>query len=205
MAVQPDDAGMDARTMIDQQTFTGVVDRTLGAALVTRGYEPTEQGGFQLRFQKESSFVEVTYDAARSQELSIWLGELPVDAEPPLELADVLRASECNADDIRFAELIQASDADALERLMRRAADLLLGCASKFLADGHDAFRAARQLRSERAAEYTRGLRDRAVLEASDVAWTNRDYGRVHDLLNPIKDSLDHSHRRRLAFAEKRL
>jgi hypothetical protein len=191
--------------MIDERDFAGVVHRTLGAALEAYGYKPAGADAFRVRFQKPSSFVEVTYDAARSQELSIWLGESPTDPEPPLELADVLRASDGDADDIRFAELIQASDADALERLLQRAADLLRGCANQLLADGHDAFAAARRLRSERAAEYTTELRNRAILEAADAAWKKKDYGRVHDLLNPIRDSLGNSHRRRLTFAEKRL
>lgn len=71
--------------------------------------------------------------------------------------------------------------------------------------DGHDTFAAARRLRSERAAQYTAELRNSAILEAADVAWKKKDDGRVHDLLNPIRDSLDESHRRRLTFAEKRL
>jgi hypothetical protein len=191
--------------MIDERHFASLVHRTLGAALKAYGYNPAGGNAFRVRFEKPSSFVEVTYDAGRSQELSIWLGESPTDPEPPLELADVLRASECDADDIRFAELIQTSDADALERLLGRAADLLRGCASQLLADGHDAFAAARRLRSERAAEYTAELRNRTVLEAADVAWKQQDYGRVHDLLNPIRDSVGESHRRRLTFAEKRL
>lgn len=191
--------------MIDEGDFARLVHRTLGAALEPYGYKPAGADAFRVRFQKPSSFVDVTYDAARSQELSIWLGESPTDPEPPLELADVLRASGCDADDIRFAELIQAPDADALERLIQRVADLLRGCANRLLADGHDAFAAARRLRSERAAEYTAELRNSAILEAADVAWKKKDYGRVHDLLNPIRDSLDESHRRRLTFAEKRL
>jgi hypothetical protein len=191
--------------MIDERHFAALVQRTLGAALDAYGYKPAGVDAFRVLFQKPSSFVEVTYDAARSQEVSIWFGELPTAPEPPLELADVLRVSDCDADDIRSAELIQTSDADALERLLDRVVNLLRGCANQFLADGHDAFAAARRLRSERAAEYTAELRNRTIVKAADVAWTTKDYGRVHDLLNPIRDSLGESHRRRLTFAEKRL
>jgi hypothetical protein len=64
---------------------------------------------------------------------------------------------------------------------------------------------AARTLRSERAAYYTAQLGSRGLLDEADAAWDEKDYGRVHDLLNPIRDSLGESHRRRLKFAEKRL
>jgi hypothetical protein len=191
--------------MIDDRDFAGLVRRTLGAALEAYGYKLADVEAFRVRFLKPSSFVEVSYDAARSQELSIWLGESPTDPEPPLELADALRASNCDADDVRFAELMQTSNADALERLLERAANLLRECAEQLLAGDHDAFDAARRLRSERAAEYTAELRNRPILQAADVAWKKKDYGRVHDLLNPIRDSIGESHRRRLTFTEKRL
>lgn len=191
--------------MIDERAFADLAHRTLGAALQSYGYQAAGADPFRLRFQKPSSYLEVSYDASRSQEVSIWLGESPTGPEPPLELADVLRATDCDADDVRFAELIQTSDADALGRLLDRAADLLRRCAKQFLEDGHDAFTAARRLRSEHAAEYTAELRNRGLLEAADAAWQKRDYGRVHDSLNPIRDSLGDSHRRRLTFAEKRL
>lgn len=116
-----------------------------------------------------------------------------------------LRASECNAEDIRSVELIQTSDADALDRLLERAAALLRECSGRLLGDGHDAFVLARAIRSQRAAAYTAELRNRGVLEEADAAWKQKDYGRVHDLLNPIGDSLGPSDQRRLEFAEKKL
>jgi hypothetical protein len=196
---------MDSPAMIDEATFEDIVHRTVGSVLELYGYEPMKSDGFRARFEKPASYVEVMYDAARSHEVSIWLGEVPIDGEPPLELADVLRATDCGAEDVKFAELIQTADADALGRLLDRAAQLLRQCAGRFLADGRDAFGAARALRSERAAAYTAGLRNRQALDAADEAWESKDYGQVHDLLNPIRDALGESHRRRLEFAEKKL
>lgn len=190
--------------MIDDGTFADVTRRTLGATLAAYSFGPAIANPFRVRFEKPPSYVEVVYDASRSQEVSIWLGESP-NTEPPLELPDVLRATGCGADDVQFAELIQTSDPDALERLLERASELLRRCASRFLEDGHDAFLAARTLRSERAADYTAHLRNRGLLDEADAAWDEKDYGRVHDLLIPIRDSLGESHRRRLKFAEKRL
>lgn len=196
---------MDAGTMIDEANFADVVCRIMGGAVTPYGYELANAGGFRVRFEKPRSYVAVTYDASRSHEVSIRLGELPEDAEPPLELADVLRSTHCGVEDVGFAELIQTSEVEALSRLLERASQLLVEFAPQLLDGQPDAFVAARALRSERAAAYTAELRNTAVLEDADSAWDRKEYGRVHDLLNPIKDALDELHRRRLEFAERRL
>jgi hypothetical protein len=149
--------------------------------------------------------VAVTYDAPRSHEVSIWLGELREDPEPPLELADALRPTDCDAEDLRFAELIQTSDVETLSRLLEQASELLRAFAYQLLEGRHEAFVAARTMRSERAAAYTAELTSASVLEEADAAWARKEYSRVHDLLHPIKDTLDDYHRRRLEFAEKRI
>lgn len=191
--------------MIDERTFVDIAGATLGAALEPHGYQQTNVDGFRVRYEKPASYLEVTYDAARSHEVSIWLADSQGASEPPLELSDALRVTDCSPEDVRFVELIQTSDADVLGRLMERVSAVLRRCASGFLEGRRDAYTAARRLRSERAALYTAELHNRGALEAADAAWTEKDYGRVHDLLNPIRDSLDESHRRRLTFAEKRL
>jgi hypothetical protein len=196
---------MDSAAMIDEVTFEQVVRRKVGGVLDAYGFEPTSASGFRVRFEKPATYVEVIYDASRSHEVSIWRGESSDDREPPLELADVLRATDCSAEDIEFAELIQTSDADGRSRLLERASRLLRQCAGLFLTDGRSAFAAARALRSARAAAYTTEVRNRGVLDAADAAWKKKDYGRVHDLLDPIRDSLGEPHRRRLDFAEKKL
>src|SRR5919198_3357224 len=197
---------MDSAAMIDEATFEQDVRRKVGGVLDAYGFEPASASGFRVRFEKPPAYVEVTYDASRSHEVSIWLRESSDDREPPLELADVLRATDRSAEDIEFAELIQTSDADALSRLLERASRLLRQCAGGlFLTDGRDAFAAARALRSARAAAYTTEVRNRGVLDAADAAWEKKDYGRVHDLLDPIRDSLGEPQRRRLEFAAKKL
>lgn len=191
--------------MIDEKTFEQVVRGTIGRTLDAYDYAPSSSDAYRVRFERPTSYVEVTYDAGRSHEVSIWLGESPADPEPPLELADVLQATECNAEDIRSVALIQTSDADALDRLLERAAALLRECSGRLLGNGHDAFVLARAIRSERAAAYTAELRHHGVLAEADAAWRQKEYGRVHDLLSPIRDALGPSERRRLEFAEKKL
>jgi hypothetical protein len=191
--------------MVDDATFLRVVCSTVGEMLEPFGYELRRTEEFRVRFERLSSFVEVAYDGQRSHEASIWLSEIPAAPEPPLELADVLRTTTCVEEEIRTVEVIQTSDSAALSRLLTQAAELLLRSASLFLEGRPDEFAAARTIRGRRAAAYTEELRHRGVVDAANAAWERGEYGRVHDLLNPIRDSLPEPHRRRLKFAEQNL
>lgn len=190
--------------MIDESTFSAEVRRTLGDLLGKVGYDVTRSDRYSVRFEKPAAFVEVNYDAHRSQELSIWLGDR-TEAEPPLEFVDALQATDCTPENLENVALMQTGDPAVLGRLLEHAAGLLSDCGQEFLAADKGAFDAAREFRSRQAEKYTIGLRNQDVLEAADIAWADKDYGRVHDLLNPIRDSLGGAHERRLRFVEKRL
>lgn len=190
--------------MIDESTFLSEVRHRFGRVLSQHGYRLVASAGYSVRFGKHLNFVEVDYDAHRSTEVSIWVGD-DNEAEPPLELVDALRATGCGPQALQGLDLMQTSDPDELGRMLRRACRMLVECGESFVAGDPSAFRAARALRSQRAKDYTRETRNRSTLERADVAWSDRDYGQVHDLLNPIRDSLDSKYRRRLEFAGKRL
>jgi hypothetical protein len=195
---------MDTRAMITESSFADAVDRTIGAMLADYGYD-AEHDDFRVRFDRSGTFVEVAYDARRSSEVSVWLGQTIFDREPPLELADVLRATECAEADAESVGLLQTRNESALGRLLARAANLLRECASDFLKGDRQAFATAFAIRSRRAADYTTEIANRPALDAADAAWAGKDYGRVHELLNPIRDTLGEAHRRRLEFVEKRM
>jgi hypothetical protein len=190
--------------MIDELTFADTVHVVLGPTLERHGFQQGISESFRVRYEKGTSFVEVTY-ASGSHEVSIWLAESQPIYEPPLELSDALRVTGCPPEGIRFAELIQTSDSEALKRLLERVDALLRDWASEFLDGTREAYTAARARRSDRAAQYTRELQMARVLEDADVAWTEKDYRRVLELLQPISSSLDEVHRRRLAYAEQQM
>lgn len=190
--------------MIDESTFSNKVRRTFGDLLAEFGYEASRADGYSIRFERTPTFVELDYDAQRSHEVSIWLSDGD-ELEPPLELVDALRATECEPKDVEGVALMQTDSPADLDVLLQRAAQALRDCGSDFVAGDTNAFAAARELRSQRAESYTVNLQNRSALAAADDAWAAKDYGRVHDLLNPIRDSLGSSYQRRLEFAEKKL
>lgn len=194
-----------AESMISSADFEQMVESSVGKLLTAEGFRRVDELPFRIRYERGALFVDVEYETSRSRELTIWLADADRNGEPPLTLSDALRATDCDAEAIERVARSQTGDAAFLGRLLFDARDLLFTFGQPFLNGDESAFARARQIRSDRARSYTAGLRHRPVLEAADAAWQAKDYGRVHDLLNPIRDSLDESHRRRLTFAEKRL
>jgi hypothetical protein len=191
--------------MIDDEAFVNAVRVSVGASLAGFGYELAIHGRYTVRFERSGFFVEVNYDALRSCELSIRLGEANASTGSPLELADALRVSEAAEEDVGFAKQMQTSDLDVLVRLLTRATKLLRGSLGRFLDGDSTQYATARALRSQRAARYTLTVRNAPILNAADEAWAAKDFDQVHALLNPIRDGLEEPHRRRLAFSERRL
>jgi hypothetical protein len=188
--------------MIDSATLSDIVHGAFDPLMDNVGFAHVPSGPYSIRFERAPIFLQVDYDV-RSHEVPIWIGDGD-DAEPPLELTDALRAVGVNATDL-VAASIQTSDPVALARMLRRASELVRAYCAPFLQGSRDAFEAARRLRSQRAKAYTEDIRDSHALAAADDAWAKKEYGAVHDLLNPIRDRLDASHRRRLEFAQKHL
>jgi hypothetical protein len=194
-----------AESMISMADFEQMVKSSVGELLTAEGFRRGEGLPFRIRYERGALFVDIEYETSRSRELTIWLGDADRNGEPPLTLPDALRATGCGAEAIERIARSQTGDPAFLERLLNDARELLSRFGQPFLRGDDSAFARAREIRSERARAYTAELQTRPVLEAADSAWQAKDYGRVHDLLNPMRDSLDESHRRRLRFAEKRL
>jgi hypothetical protein len=204
MGVQPKASGMAPTAMITASRFIEAVRRAFAYLTDDVGFQLCEPGDYVVRYERDPVYVSVNYDASRSHEITVWVGDANA-AEPPLELADVLRSADAAPTDVASVELMQTGDPKVAERLLEQAADLLRSHGRPFLEGRPEAFAQARSLRSRRAAQYTEDIRNRRLLEAADEAWAQKDFARVHDLLNPIRDSLDNTHLRRLRFAEGKL
>jgi hypothetical protein len=170
---------------------------------MAEGFEAAGRSQFSECFQRDGVLVTVRWDGPRVGELSILIAATDSD-ESPLELGDVLEVSDLPKNDLWLARM-QTHDADALGRLLTRAAELLTSHARPCLQGDKRAMAAAYEARAARARDYTRrvsiGVR---TLDAADAAWQDKDYDRVLALLGPVRDRLDGTRRRRLDFAERR-
>jgi hypothetical protein len=167
-------------------------------------FTPTDGDAYAVRFEKPGAFVEITFDAGRSRELDVWVGRVD-GPEPPLELADVVRATDCPPETVDDVQLMQARDSEVLVHLLDRALAVLDTCGRDFLRGDPDAFARAKALRSARSVEPNRQARTAPYVADADRAWERKDYRTVHALLEPIRNDLDATHRRRLDFAARRL
>lgn len=195
-------------------TFSSRAIATFDPILAKHGFRLAAQNASAVRFENLPMFVEVTHHPG-SKELNVWVGDVR-SPEPPFELADVLRAAGGSSDAIESVALMRTDDDSVLSGFLDRGARLLDAHADALLRGDEAAFDEARRLRSARAVEYTRRVQERSRLNAArlrhesrlnaaEAAWKDGDYDRFHDLLNPVRDSLDQEGRRRLAFAEKQL
>jgi hypothetical protein len=193
------------KPMITPTQFIDVVDRVLGPVLSTKGFALVATDDFTVEFRGASALLVVRYEE-RSHELSLWLSNYEDDSgEPPLELPDALRATDCPASDVDSVGLIQTHEVEPLQRLLSHVAEVIAKCATRFLEGDRASFDAARRIRAERARAYTAQVVNAPAIAEADSAWQARDYALVCEMLRPIRDELDDTHRRRLAFAESRL
>lgn len=191
--------------MITPAQFIDAVDRTLNPVLSAKGFAMVATDDFTVEFRGAAASLVVRYEQ-RSHELSVWLSDFEDDSgEPPLELPDALRATDCPSSDVDSVSLIQTHEVEPLERLLGRVADVIGKCATAFLAGDPRSFEAARRIRADRARAYTAKVVNAPAITEADSAWQARDYEQVCKLLRPIRDDLDDTHRRRLAFAESKL
>jgi hypothetical protein len=190
--------------MITPAEFVDIVDRALVPVLSQEGFALVATEDFAVEFRGPSASLAVSYEE-RSHELSVWLSAIEDDSgEPPLELADALRATDCPDSEVEAISLIQAHDAAPLQRLLGRVAEVIENHAGPFLEGDRRAFDAGRRIRADRARAYTARVVDAPAIAEADTAWQARNYELVCQILRPIGDQLDETHRRRLAFAESR-
>ena len=123
----------------------------------------------------------------------------------PLELPDALRATDCPPSDVESVSLIQTHEVEPLERLLGHVPEVIGECAAPFLDGDRRSFNAARGIRAERARAYTARVVNAPAIAEADSAWQASDYKQVCKILRPIREELDDTHRRRLAFAKSKL
>jgi hypothetical protein len=191
--------------MITPVQFIDTVDRALGPVLSPKGFAMVATDDFTVEFRGASAALVVRYEE-RSHELSVWLSDFQdASGEPPLELPDALRATDCPPSDVESVSLIQTHEVEPLERLLGHVAEVIGKCAAPFLEGDRRSFDAARGIRAERARAYTARVVSAPAIAEADSAWQARDYEQVCKILRPLRGELDDTHRRRLAFAESKL
>jgi hypothetical protein len=157
-----------------------------------------------VRFANEKVFLQIGFDAVRSFEVGVEVGEISTStglSERPFNLAEVLKLH--SSPDATYVERLQASKPDVLVRAIEKlsmltekyATDLLDGVAIDFVRLG--------EFRDKECTEYALSRDLGYAREDAEKAWKNKNYLAVVEAYKPFEAMLSEVERKRLVFAEK--
>ena len=153
-----------------------------------------------LRYETKNVFVVVSYDAQRSFELSLNLGQKTGAVERSFNFGEVLRSVEAPKN---VASAYQVTSDEALNEFLNKLAKNLQQYGMSFLQNSPAAFVRISQLRERECEQYAldRDLR-KARVEA-ETAWQKKDYPVVVKALKPFRAALTATEVEKLDFAQK--
>jgi hypothetical protein len=156
-----------------------------------------------VRFQNKKVFLHVIFDAGRSFEIGVEIGQLSTTGLPerPFNLAEILRLQ--NAPDTGYVEKLQVSESAAQENAISRLAELTEKYAVGLLEGNELDFLRQAKFRDIECAEYALSRDLRRARQDAENAWAKQDYLGVVKAYRPLEAVLTQAEKKRLAYAEK--
>lgn len=153
-----------------------------------------------LRYETEDVFVGVNYDARRSYELSLDIGQKNVAVERAFNLGEVLRSVKA-PDDVPSS--YQVTSDEMLKKFLNKLAEALQQYGVSFLRNDPAAFGRLSELRERECNQYALERDLRKARAEAETAWHKKDYPAVIKVLKPLRSSLTDTEIGKLDFAEK--
>lgn len=169
------------------------------------GLKPKKKEATFVRYESKRVFVDV-YHGRSSFEIGVQVGRKDRKEKYGLDYI-VAWAGQGAWESEGFGRgtMFQVSTPAAVEPMVPKVAELLKKYGDRFL-EGDAGFYNDLEVANERASqEYTRRLIVERTKSQAGCAWTEKDYARVVDLYQPIREELTQIELKRLAYAEKRL
>ena len=157
-----------------------------------------------VRWETDGVFVQLRYDAHRSYEVGLEIGQLTAEAArlgPPFTLGEVLGLAGFALADRPF---FQTSTEERLEAATREIARLLVQYGKKFLLNDAEAFKSLSRQREQDCTSYAEERNVTRMRTAADKAWHERDYKAVVDLYREQMERLTLAETKRYEIALKR-
>jgi hypothetical protein len=177
--------------------FISLVLREL-AFLPQLGFSVVLRESTRVRFESERVFVNV-YHGRQSHAVGVELG-LTRDGEL-YNLFEVFSA--CAPEDLDRARY-QASDADELERGLRKVAHTMEEKCRLVLEGDESAFVKLREVAEQLRKAATQQAQFGAILSRADQAWDDKDWGAARSLYERAEPTLNSTQRRRLEYMRKK-
>ncbi len=153
-----------------------------------------------LRYETEDVFVVVSYDARRSLELSLDLGQKNAAVERPFNFGEVLRSVKAPED---VPSSYQVTSEEMLKRFLNKLAETLRRYGASLLQNDATAFAQLSRLRERECEQYSLERELRKARADADNAWHRKDYPAVVKALKPLRAALTATEVGKLEFAEK--
>ncbi|MDG2332927.1 MAG: hypothetical protein P8Q97_01765 [Myxococcota bacterium] len=165
------------------------------------GFTCAEDDCNRVRFDSGRVFVQVVYDATRSFEVTVEMGQ-PDCEGPPYNFAEFLRAFAV-ADHLELSA-VQAADVVVARKFVERFAEVLQRHGTAVMRGDEEGFRKLQAQRNSDCNAYERERRLERGTSVAERAWNDGDYGGVVAALTPVEGDLSAAQRKKLELARKR-
>ncbi len=159
-----------------------------------------------VRYEGNSVFLSVLYDAGRSFELDVRIGQLGVlsdDPEMSFSLGEILKLAEV-AEEEGYTHL-QASDWHGMEKCLQRLAELSRKYLPDYLNNEATSFLKLSNFRGRECDNFEREAKLRDVRRKAQVEWAGKNYLGVYRLYKEIELYLNKAEKLKLDFSKKKL
>ena len=159
-----------------------------------------------VRYENNDIFVVIRYDANRSYELGVEIGQLKAvfnGQERPFSLNEVFRLYKLNEAGIHSA--VQASSQEAVVNCITKMASQLSQYGSDFLSNDVFAYKRLSDQREKECNDYELQTKLLHIRSDAQTAWKNKDYKQVIALFEPVKGELSDAELKKLHYAQKQI
>jgi hypothetical protein len=158
-----------------------------------------------VRYESSSIFVNI-YHGRTSSELDVEIGKL--ENIPGLqenwytigEVMDLVGVRE----KLKFT-FFQASTQERVKMLVPKLAEYVREYAKPIFEGNTQIFEKLEELRSKKSDEYIKEMYLRRIREEAEKSWHKKDYAKLVELYNSMKDDLTMVEAKKLEYAQKRL
>ena len=183
------------------EEFVALVRETFAFLEREYGFSFSWTDGYCVHFNSPNVFVSVMYDATRSYELSVDIGQVGT-AGHPFELWTILRAA--GRGELLEAKTAISSQASDLPQHLERLASLFKQYASNLFTGDTHLFKALGQQRDADDAAYALETILSRARQKAEKNWKQKEYGEVVKQLELLEIHLSPSEKKMLDIARKR-
>lgn len=186
--------------------FVKLAKDKFGFLISEYNFRCVEATNYIVRFEGDKVFVSVRYDANRSYELDVEIGQLNAlfsGQERPFNLGEILRLE--GVAEKEYYTFFQANDSSALVNCIARLAFLLSNYAVGLLKNNIFSFKRLSDLREKECNQYELKTKLIHIRKEVRIAWKSKDYSKVAELYKPVEYAISEAEKKKLIFSQKQI